>query len=817
MQKTIFVPIIMVIWTISVISFAMKTGAEESREVQSDFRTRVQEDWARQESHLDRTIASASATTDLISRLERLTVCLEEEALVEPEKLNLLKEKISSTKALDLEKMSESELFDSYCELRWLARDIIFSNELMKDTPLVFMKGNRFGFQILQEYLSYYARKANIHGGGLFILEDPGHSFETRSLTEKFPRGVFSTPNLSYDGKTLYFSFADFSKVQDVNAPVLTAFDLRNKGEAKDIQNYLKEEEGKYHIFKLDLTSGETVQLTNGPYDDFDANLLPDNTLVFLSTRRGGFARCNQSWEPITVATLYQRKQDGTIKCLSWHETNEWTPSVLYDGRIVYTRWDYVDRSASRYQGLWLTNPDGTGAVSLFGNYTEDICACIQPEPVPNSKKIMFVATGHHLAVGGSLVLLDPTKVKYDPKTGFDLFDSLERITPEIAFPETKLEGGGPNDYHIPEQYYYGPYPLSEDFYLVSYSHEMCGGYLPTHGNLTPETVGSGKLGLYYRDRFGNLELMYDDAEYSCRYPLLMKDREVPAEIPSQLADESSDSGTFTLFNVNESLWPFPSNRKIKELRIYQILPKFPSHIGHNPQVGHDFAGNARLFLGTVPVEEDGSAYFTAPARKPLYFQAVDEQGKAVQTMLSEVYLQPGENRGCVGCHEQAQTTFPNASDRIMAPLRAPSNMTPGPEGTNPFSYPILVQPILDRACIACHNDREGSVKPSLAGDNNGHFSVSYNNLKPYLRWYEWIDATIRRTVSLPGECGADMSRLTSILEDEHHKGKMELSEQDRRTLYFWLDSNIPFYGVYDEAVQREQQAGRAVPVPELQ
>ena len=228
-----------------------------------------------------------------------------------------------------------------------------------------------------------------------------------------------------------------------------------------------------------------------------------------------------------------------------------------------------------------------------------------------------------------------------------------------------------------------------------------------------------------------------------------------------------------------------------------------------------DYAGNARMYLGSVPVEDDGSAYFTAPARKPLYFQAVDESGRAVQTMLSEVYLQPGENRGCVGCHEQQQTTFPNSENRVKAALRAPSELAPGPEGSAPFSFPILMQPLLDKRCVECHSGEEGSARPALTGDVEDHFTVSYNRLKPYLQWYAWFD-TYHEVVSLPGECGADICPLSGIIDDDNHKD-IGLTDEERRLIYFWLDSNIPFYGVYREDEQERQQRGEKVPPPALQ
>ena len=733
------------------------------------------------------------------------------------------------------------EVGAAYRKLRLAMRHAIFSSEPISGRQVVFLKGNRFGFQVLQDYLSYYMRFSNIHGGGLYILKNPGMSFETIDLTKDFPMGQFATPNLSNDAKTLYFSFADFSKVMDPNAPRLDAVDIMERGDPglpdtdTQLGNFLKDPEGKFHLFKMNLADGSCQQLTEGVWDDFCGAPLPDGGIVFCSTRRGSFARCNGAHEPIQTATLHRLNPDGSVKTLSWHETNEWTPQVMNDGRIIYTRWDYVDRAAQRYQGLWLTNPDGTGAVSLFGNYTKNIYVCIQPRVIPGTNKVMFLGAAHHLAVGGTIVILDPSKVTYDPRTGYDDMGAIEMFTPEIAFPESPIPGGGPSVGYTPEQYYYSPFPLSEERCLTAYSHEPLAGYLPTNGALTHETVKHGRTGVYYRDKIGNLELLYEDPEFECRDPLLIAETPTAPVIAPQTidngekdnngkkdgdnekdaVDEKDAVGTFNLSNVYESLRPMPEDRPIKELRIYQLLPKYPTHAGHVPQIGNDFAGSARMLLGTVPVEKDGSAHFIAPARKPLYFQAVDESGRAVQSMRSEVYLQPGENRGCVGCHEQAQTTADNVQNNRIAFRRPASTITPGPAGTMPFNYVQLIQPILDTKCVGCHDWSEGSHAPVLTGEPHGPFSLSYLNLRKYVRWYDWLDVTIRETCTFPGECGADASRLPKILDDDRHKGL--LSDEETRAFYLWLDANVPFYGTYDPAEQAKQLRGEQIELPPLQ
>ncbi len=777
-------------------------------------------DWKRQEERLGRSFDSPEALEELLQRTRPLLQCMTEKQLISSGDAKRLKSQIDAISARDLEKMTPEDVEREYVALRWNVRDVIFQNPLLKEVPIVFLKGDRYIWQLIHEYLSFYHRFTNTTNDGFFLLKNPGRSFETTALTSgNFPSGSFATPSLSYDAKTLYFAFADFSKVVPEGTPRTTERELIPDFH-EYLFEYLAEPEGKYHLFQMDLASGKVEQLTEGPNDDFDPVLLPDGDLVFVSTRCGGLARCTGRYEPVQTATLHKRfHQDGSIECLSWHETNEWNPAVLSDGRIVFSRWDYVDREAARYMNLWIMNPDGTGTQALFGNYTEKVVASLQPEEIPGSNKILFLGSGHHLAVGGPLVILDPTKVRYNTETGEDSLDCLDVISPEIPFPETPAAEDPVKKHYVSDHYYYSPYPLSEDFYLTSFSHDPNGGYLSIYGynsytGTCGEPYSAGKMGLYYRDRFGNLELIYEDPQTSCRYPIQLKERPVPKTIASKRVENEPNYGTFLLSNVYESLIPLPKDRPIKEIRVFQIFPKFPEYVMDRPKTGHALASNTRMYLGSVPVEPDGSAHFRVPARKPLYFQAVDAEGKAVRTMLSEVYLQPGEHRGCVGCHEQAQTTQKNFAAGSSALRRAPSELQPGPRGTKPFSYTILIQPILDRSCIACHNGEEDSPEPALTGEPLGNFTVSYNRLAPYLRWYGWGE-TIHRITSIPGRCGCDESPLTQILEDSNHGSRISLTEADRRTLYFWMDANVPFFGTEAPDDMERQLRGEEVPIPE--
>jgi hypothetical protein len=173
--------------------------------------------------------------------------------------------------------------------------------------------------------------------------------------------------------------------------------------------------------------------------------------------------------------------------------------------------------------------------------------------------------------------------------------------------------------------------------------------------------------------------------------------------------------------------------------------------------------------------------------------------------MRSVTYLQPGERRSCIGCHEP-RGTVPTNKQNLLALKRPPSKIEPG-------------QPVLDRHCVKCHDGKTGDLKSQLVltGEPAGTFSKSYENLKPYIRWYEWGGSSITQIITRPGRIGADESPLLKVLEDSTHTNHVNLTEAERERLYIWLDGNVPFYGTYDEKQQLEQKNGQAIPLPQIQ
>ena len=700
-------------------------------------------------------------------------------------------------------------------EVRTLKREILVESPLFQFGSLLFVKHapGVMSHQLTQVY-GYCARP----GGGLFVLDHPGRSMKTRDVTpQNLPLGSYMTPELSFDGKTLYFAYCETP-----STPKLW----------RDPETM----ERRFHLYKtpLDqLLAGKNVdatRLTDGPHDDFSPLLLPDGDLIFCSTRRGGFHRCGSG--PCYVYTLTRSKGDGSdARPISFHETNEWNPTLMSDGRVVYTRWDYVDRDAVYYQNLWSARQDGTDVRIHYGNNTFNPCGLWESKAIPGSSKTLAIAGPHHGMSAGTVVTIDVSR-------GVDGPEPLERLTPEVRFPEG--EAPLPNvpqlphlsdfDYvptgfwqatreaeraeqtveerRWPVHNFKSPLPLSEKYFVASYSYDkLIGEAGPNIPN---------QYGVYFCDAFGNRELVYRDPNISSVWALPIRPRPVPPVSASTLdetaRDVESPTGTFFMQNVYES-WPTKLPAKIKSLRIVQVLPKTTPN-ANQPTVGAANASPGKQVLGTVPVEEDGSAHFEVPACKPLLFQALDENGRMVQGMRSLVYLQPGESAGCVGCHEDRTAAVPSA--KTIASTKKPAQISPGPDGSKPFSFPILVQPVLDKKCVVCHNAEKAEGGVDLTSTPEGAYTKSYNALVQRVPYSAWGNPNGNfEPITEPDRFGSRPSRLTKLLEDGHYDVKLDADDWER--LNTWQDVNALFYGTFNVEDQERQRRGERIDGPELE
>jgi len=588
---------------------------------------------------------------------------------------------------------------------------------------------------------------------------------------QKLTGGGVLSPDLSYDGKTILFAWSN-------------------------------EQDKCYHIFKVNIDGTDLVQLTDGKtqYDgyllqntsqnDFDPVWLPNGRIVFISERRGGYLRCSGK-RPCPTYVLYSMKADGSdMYPISYHETNEWHPSVNNDGMIVYTRWDYIDRDDCIAHHIWMCYPDGRDPRSAHGNYPLPLETFTQKgvygrdfrpnmemniRAIPGSTKYIATAAAHHRHSFNQLVMIN-LSVPDDSR-----MSQVKGITTSDV---GQMRDGRSGSWGT-------AWPLSEDFYLCNYNNAVV-----------------------LLDRFGNREIIVKTSDLGTTAklhrlvdPIPLRARSVPPVIPTQTYQGEraamAPKATIGVMDVYNSDIPLPKNVKIKWLRVVQIFPQIMGKM-NAPQMGYASETLARMPLGIVPVEEDGSVFFEAPAGKEIYFQLLNENGMAVHSMRSGTYVHRGEQLNCVGCHEDKYKS-PLLKANRLAMRRAPSRLRPeASSGAVPFNWHILVKPVLQDKCAACHMEKKKG--PDMSYES----LASYAFYWPYQRkGYTPRDLKASGSRTTPGRFGAIESKLYKggYLSKSHYG--VELSKDELRRITLWLDMNSNELGAYYKV--EEQRRGEIV------
>jgi len=669
----------------------------------------------------------------------------------------------------------DTDYQELYMETRRLRRELILSHPALDFDRLMINKRPppNAHAHMCEQYLGRHSAA----GPGLVILDSwKGKPREIVLLEGRLPEGSVLHPDLSFDAKRVIFSFCDHAPVvdDDIRLPI-------HRTEIRHGYNTQKTGARRFSIYEASI-DGKTVRQLTGTssdemetaYDratvqieDLDPCYLPGGGFVFTSTRSQNFGRCHGGvYKPAFL--LYRADADGSdIRPISFAEANEWDPSVLPDGRIIYTRWDYINRHNTWFQSLWVTKPDGTATYHYYGNYTRNPCVIAESRSIPGTGKVVATAAAHHFITGGSIIVVDPQK-------GMDGPDPLTRITPEVKFPETEGWGG--------KGCFATPYPLSEEMFLAAYSPEVINyGHRPS----------DAAFGIYLVDSLGGRELIYRDPDVSCFTPIPVRPRPVPPVISSILpaADEAPATGICYVQNVYNCPQPIPRG-SIKFLRINQIHDQPSASFTLRSRAEQEVV---KSVIGTVPVNEDGSATFEVPADTGFQIQSLDENGMAVMTMRSMMYVRPGEVMGCVGCHEYKT---PDQSANLYTPSRLVVSRPmplPGPQYEGGFSFMRSVQPVLDRHCIRCHGlGKKPAGGLNLLGDRAyasltgrpGLVAIALSNKETY--------------TSSPKDYFAHAGRFAAILL----KGKMgdhriAIPRDDLARIIAWLDLNAQQFGDY--------------------
>lgn len=552
---------------------------------------------------------------------------------------------------------------------------------------------------------------------------------------------------------------------------------------------------GRWALHELDLTDANKVTQISPNIDEidfFDSCYLPDGDVVYGSNATFQGLPCESGRKQ--MALLYRMNlKTKKIRQLTFEQDSDWCPTMMENGRVMYLRWEYTDTPHYFYRILFSMNPDGTNQAAVYGSNSYWPNSLFYAKPIPgDDARFVGTVSGHHVGRPGRLILFD-TRLGRHETSG---------VVQSIPGREDVVEN------EIVDRLYENRWPkFLQAEPLGTCEEDGAGRYFLVSANR-----GDG-WGVYLVDVFDNMTPIIKSPDAAFTDPILLAPRKRPTVLAERTEPNQKDANVFIAdVYFGPGLKDVPRGT-IKALRVFEYHFAYP-YSGHNDVVGIESSWDVKRVLGTVPVEEDGSAAFRIPANTPVSIQPLDEQGRALQLMRSWLVGKPGESVSCFGCHENANDISPTA--QTIASRIEPHELTPWRGETRGFDFLREVQPVLDRRCIGCHDgSKESREKFKLADDRVfpnfkdysletvedgalrqiGPFYRSYTALRPYVSAPgPESDVHIFR----PGEYHASVSPLIQALEKGHHNVKLDKEEFDR--LYTWIDLNAPCYGTWTEA-----------------
>ena len=650
-----------------------------------------------------------------------------------------------------------------------LQRRALVANPQVSAQPVLFVTRAQYINEHGTEATMYQRGEINTRcfrgGGGLKRL-DAATGKVTTILSA--PKGIIRDPEVHFDGKKVVFSMR-------------------------------REVDDDYHIYEIDVDGNNLKQLTFAPrVSDIQPVYMPDGKIVFSSTRDPKYIPCQRH----LMANLFTMNGDGSnIRQIGYNTQFEGRASLMPDGRILYTRWEYVDKHFSSAYGLWTVNPDGTNHALYYGGYAWQPGAIVDGRIIDRTSKFVGIFTAVHELGWGAMVIADRNR-------GLDGMEPILKSWPADISKFMKhwnIEeriGGWYDSFRGVRIKYEAPYPLSAEFMLCS-----------------RQTARRKHTGIFLVDVFGNEVLLHAE-EPGCFDPVPIAASKRPPVIASKV-DLSKSEGTFYVQDVYIGEFMDRVKRgEVKYIRVVEAPPKrvFPrfgigdwtpatSGDSHHPVATNWHHYNNKRILGRAPVEADGSAYFRVPAGKFIYFQLLDKNGMMIHSMRSGTMLQPGEEAGCIGCHEDRLKPAPPArTARPTAMKRPPSKLAPWYGSPRNFSYAKEVQPVLDKHCAGCHNYGKKAPKINLSGDKGPAFNLSYTNLlaRSPAVWKRPKPGDKKPLISSVGAWpvkvippytwGARASSLVDLLRNDHGKEKVKLDAESLDRIITWIDLNAPYY-----------------------
>jgi hypothetical protein len=351
-----------------------------------------------------------------------------------------------------------------------------------------------------------------------------------------------------------------------------------------------RESKAQWQIYRTLATGRPWRLLTEMPGGAMSPAVLPGGEVIFASPVR----ELNRNGEPIPQ--LYALAPVGEPRRLTFSVAGATDPTLLADGRILFVSSQPQDgptRSSGR--ALYTINNDGT-EISAFACQHDTPVLLARPRLLAGGR-VAFIASSFDGSLSGTraeaVLMARP-------------FQSRAQIFAGTAV--RSVEPAGDADLLVCEQT----------------SHSS--GVVPSWGVFRVNGTNTNLR-----------ELLFSDPSWNVIEAIQMRSSVRPMGRLSNV-DFSKSTGQTICLNINDTTYK-DTNGKIPAASKVRVLAR-PA------------GGDVRV-LGEIPVQTDGSFMAEVPSDVPLGFEALDDGGEVLRRVAPFIWVRPGENRSCIGCHAE--------------------------------------------------------------------------------------------------------------------------------------------------------------------
>ena len=456
---------------------------------------------------------------------------------------------------------------------------------------------------------------------------------------------------------------------------------------------------GNRNLYEINSDGSGLHQITTGGGPDFDPLYLPDDRILFTSSRDNEMDEYNHA----PAEHLYTCDANGANpERVSYNQSDDFDPTLLPNGRIMYTRWEHFG-TMNRFP-LFVTNPDGTGTFHFYGPHERNF---FHAQPTPDGR-IVAIASTMVEGDAGPLALLKPEAGPADPRSGPD-GTNWDVLTPQVNM------DGAPWPYGS----FKYPMPIGGNKFVTSYSLPAAIESDVDYGlyTFTLSQSGSGNPGDPASFTVVNMSFLYNDPNTNEYDAQLLAPHPKPPVIPSTI-DRNLDYGEFLAQDVFNRGTQDGQERPVKgvdPIDSIAVITARPT----TPGMMNDFSANdfeMRALIGFAPVYPDGSFRIRVPANTPISFATLDSQGRGFVVKRTHLYVRPGEKfENCFGCHEDRHAGGPAPTNPNPTAALYPAHDLNIPRAQfQIINWEQTIGPIVAAKCESCHTP--AGMAPAAGG-----------------------------------------------------------------------------------------------------